>query len=128
MERALVARAQQSQQSQRSNRSNRSKDLEASRSVTTQASSYSRQCSSMESTISPPSPAGSLGLERKKSVTFGVHEVLLLDEDSGRREIQSYQIDGMDWKESSDLGDCDLAPPPPPHPFAPDHGLEDHLQ
>lgn len=78
----------------------------------------------MESTISPPSPAGSLGLERKKSVTFGVHEVLLLDEDSGRREIQSYQIDGMDWKESSDLGDCDLAPPPPPHPFAPDHGLE----
>ena len=67
---------------------------------------------------------GSLGLERKKSVTFGAREVLLLDKDSGRREVQSYQIDGMDWKESSDLGDCDV--PPPPHPFAPDCGLEEH--
>ncbi|CAL1130266.1 unnamed protein product [Cladocopium goreaui] len=118
--------SQQSRQSERSNRSNRSKDSEASRSVTTKASSYTRQCSnmkSMESTVTPRSPMGSLGLERKKSVTFGAHEVLLLDKDSGRREVQSYQIDGMDWKESSDLGDCDLAPPPP-HPFAPDRGLE----
>jgi hypothetical protein len=119
--------SQQSRQSERSNRSNRSKDSEASRSVTTKASSYTRQCSnmkSMESTVTPRSPMGSLGLERKKSVTFGAHEVLLLDKDSGRREVQSYQIDGMDWKESSDLGDCDV--PPPPHPFAPDCGLEEH--
>jgi len=79
---------------------------------------------SMESTVTPRSPMGSLGLERKKSVTFGAREVLLLDKDSGRREVQSYQIDGMDWKESSDLGDCDV--PPPPHPFAPDCGLEEH--
>ena len=97
--------SQQSRQSERSNRSHRSKDSEASRLVTTQASSSTRQCSnmkSMESTVTPRSPMGSLGLERKKSVTFGAHEVLSLDKDSGRKEVQSYQIDG---KESNDLGD-----------------------
>eukprot|EP00435_Cladocopium_sp_Y103_P018733 s2664_g4.t1 len=119
---ALLAREQHSQ---RSNRSNSSK---ASKSSLT---NLTRQCSRAESTHSPPhSPADSLSLGlggwRKKNVSFGAHEVLLLDEDSGTSFIQSYQIDGMmdTGKESSDLG---VWPSPPPHPFAPDHELEDGL-